>query len=98
METNIKQFVKLVCEELGLDFDVLFGRSRKCPLTQIRNLVCLCLYDHRFNDREIGEIFGRERSTITHARKAAQDLIDTERKFRNYYKKIEDIFEDLQNC
>ncbi len=67
-----------VCEEMKLRFSEIISESQKKELVVARHLVMwLCAYYCGFTDKKIGEILRRDRSTITHALKTVNDMLDT---------------------
>jgi len=64
---SISQVVDMVHEEMGLDIDIIFKRTRKQDVVQARNLCIYLLHKKHYGECAIGRAFGLNHATIYHS-------------------------------
>lgn len=94
MEINSEVLINIICVEFKIwPRDLVKPcnqKGAKKPKYSIPRQIGMKILSENTGmlDGDIGNIFNRDRSTVNHACKAIQDLIDTDYKFRNRYQSI----------
>lgn len=87
MITLIKQ---RVCQKYGISLKDLMRLTRKEPIPDARFMVWRLAreLDYRITLDKLGEMFGKDHSTVIHGIQAIQEKIDTEDETRRIYESI----------
>ena len=89
-EISIDYIQKLVCDYFDMPDDSLKSKTRKREVVQARQIAMFFAKDMTKSSlKTIGTFFGnRDHSTVIHAVQTVNDLMDTDRKFKNYMEEI----------
>lgn len=93
-DVTLDKVMKTVCDYFDLTRDMLMSKSRKRQIVQARQIA---MYLARNNIGNISlstigsEIGGKDHATVLHACSTVQDLMDTDKVFRQYVTDIEKI-------
>ena len=88
-----EKIVKVVSEHTGINAKDIVSRKKKQKIADARHLAIYAITQHlpKYTLEEIGEIFGRNHSTIIHSRNSFSALMDTIPAFKKMY-------EDVTHC
>ena len=90
-EPLIKLIVTLVRKHTGLSIAELRVKNRKRHLVLARQWNMYFIAKHTTHSLSvIASIFDRDHATVVHSRKTINNLIETDKKMNNLYRKIED--------
>ena len=89
---SIKQIVEEIAKYGGVDSDNLFDRKTKMKLFRQISME-LCYRYSLLKQKEIGDLFGVDYSTVSQNRKRLKDKLNTNRRLR---KQFEEIRENIQ--
>ena len=93
-DLSIDRIIKVVCEYFNITRDTLLSKTRKRQIVQARQIA---MYECR---SQIGncslstigaELGGKDHATVLHACTTVQDLMSTDRSFRQYVNDIENM-------
>ena len=93
-DLSIDRIIKVVCEYFNITRDALLSKTRKRQIVQARQIA---MYECR---SQIGncslstigsELGGKDHATVLHACTTVQDLMSTDRSFRQYVSDIENM-------
>ncbi len=80
-EEGKKIIIGQVTEYLGIPEEKIYRKTRKTEVVYARFLIYRLLYDNaRITKRGIGELFGKDHTTVIHGMKALSDLEETDPK------------------
>lgn len=84
-EISIEVIQKVVCEFYNIPVDTVKSKTRKREIVQARQIAMFFAKDFtKASLKNIGSHFGnRDHSTVIHACQTVNDLMDTDKKFRN---------------
>jgi len=86
---SIDRVQKLVCEFFGIDQHRLHEKTKKREIVQVRQLAMYFCRELDYTHKSIGLQFGgRDHSTVVHAIKSVNNLIETD---TNYQNRVEEI-------
>ncbi|MCY4171930.1 MAG: chromosomal replication initiator protein DnaA [Bacteroidetes bacterium] len=86
---SIDRVQKLVCEFFGIDQHRLHEKTKKREIVQVRQLAMYLCRELDYTHKAIGLQFGgRDHSTVVHAIKSVNNLIETD---ANYQNRVEEI-------
>ncbi len=86
---SIDRVQKLVCDYYGIDQTRLHEKTKKREIVQVRQLAMYLCRELDYTHKAIGLQFGgRDHSTVVHAIKSVNNLIETDQNYRN---RIDDI-------
>jgi chromosomal replication initiation ATPase DnaA len=86
LEEKGKKILSKASKYFGLSEESLIGRSQKREITEIRAIIFCQIYQTaKLTYSEIGRMFDRHHSTIMHGVKLAEDLYDTDFRFKHRY-------------
>ncbi len=90
-EISIEYIQKLVCEYFEVPVDMVKSSTRKREIVQARQISMYLAKSHTKSSlKTIGSHFGgRDHSTVIYACQTVDDLIETDKKFRNYVSDIQ---------
>ncbi|MBE7176128.1 MAG: chromosomal replication initiator protein DnaA [Mucilaginibacter polytrichastri] len=90
-EISMEYIQKLVCEYFEVPVDMVKSQTRKREIVQARQISMYLSKAHTNNSlKSIGNFFGgRDHSTVIYACQTVEDLIDTDKKFKNYVNDIQ---------
>ncbi|MCY4158945.1 MAG: chromosomal replication initiator protein DnaA, partial [Bacteroidetes bacterium] len=81
---SIDRVQKLVCEYFGIDQHRLHEKTKKREIVQVRQLAMYFCRELDYTHKAIGLQFGgRDHSTVVHAIKSVNNLIETDINYRN---------------
>ncbi len=81
---SIDRVQKLVCEYFGIDQHRLHEKTKKREIVQVRQLAMYLCRELDYTHKAIGLQFGgRDHSTVVHAIKSVNNLIETDNNYRN---------------
>jgi len=81
---SIDRVQKLVCEFFGIDQDRLQQKTKKREVVAVRQIAMYFCRELDYTHKAIGLQFGgRDHSTVVHAVKSVNDLIETDPNYRN---------------
>ncbi len=90
-ELTIEQIHEVVCDQFQVDPEQVRSKTRKREVVQARQLT-MFLAKHCTNSslKQIGKYFsGRDHSTVIHANQAVQNLMETDRQFKEQVEAIQ---------
>ena len=93
-DITLDKVLKTVCDYFDLTRDMLLSKSRKRQIVQARQIAMYLArtYITNISLSAIGsEIGGKDHATVLHACSTVQDLMDTDKVFRQYVADIEKI-------
>ena len=94
--TQIKTIECIVCEHTGLDYQSIYGKSRKADCVFARRLICVFGVKYAgLKQIELARMFGLDHSTILHHLKNFDYDIAYDNNRRTLAKRIED---EIQKC
>ncbi len=86
---SIDRVQKLVCEYFGIDQHRLHEKTKKREIVQVRQLAMYLCRELDYTHKAIGLQFGgRDHSTVVHAIKSVNNLIETDNNYRNRFADI----------
>lgn len=86
------KIVKMVADQLGVEFSDLIGPSREISMVYGRYFVIKYLEDHlRLDNISIGRLINRDRTTVIASRNTIDNLMRYNRDFRSQYVIMETI-------
>lgn len=90
---TVDEIKKKACEYFGIKMDVLDSRSRKQPISYIRQLVIYLANQHtEASQLQIGlSVGGRNHATVIHSINTVKNLIETDQKARDDINEIEKL-------
>jgi chromosomal replication initiator protein len=90
-EISIEYIQSLVCEYFEVPVDMVKSQTRKREIVQARQISMYLAKAHTKSSlKSIGNFFGgRDHSTVIYACQTVEDLIDTDKKFKNYVADIQ---------
>lgn len=90
-EISMEYIQKLVCEYFEVPVEMVKSATRKREIVQARQISMYLSKAHTNNSlKSIGSFFGgRDHSTVIYACQTVEDLIDTDKKFKNYVNDIQ---------
>ncbi len=90
-EVSIKKIQQIVCEYFNISADVLLSKTRKREIVQARQIAMFLGRSLTANSlTSIGaQIGGKDHATVLHACNTVQDLISTDKTFKQYVTDIE---------
>ncbi len=81
---SIDRVQRLVCDYFGIDQSRLYEKTKKREIVQVRQLAMYFCRELDYTHKAIGLQFGgRDHSTVVHAVKSVNNLIDTDINYRN---------------
>ena len=81
---SIDRVQKLVCQYFGIDQNRLHEKTKKREIVQVRQLAMYLCRELDYTHKAIGLQFGgRDHSTVVHAIKSVNNLIETDSNYRN---------------
>ena len=98
-DITLDKVVKSVCEYFDLTRDMLLSRSRKRQFVQARQIAMYLSrnYIPNISLSTIGaEIGGKDHATVLHACSTVQDLMETDKVFRQYVADIEKVLNPVK--
>lgn len=92
-ELSIEQIQELIAKHHNLDVQLLRANTRKRHIVQARHIAMYCAKHFTGSSlTKIGEHFGgRDHSTVIHACKTVEDLMDTDSKFKAQVDEIQKL-------
>ncbi len=89
-EISIEYIQKLVCDYFSVSVDQVKSKTRKREIVQARQISMFFAKDlTKASLKSIGNYFGgRDHSTVIHACQTVNDLMETDKKFRNDVEEI----------
>ncbi|MDR0364464.1 MAG: chromosomal replication initiator protein DnaA [Bacteroidales bacterium] len=90
-EISIEYIQKVVCEYFNLSLETLNSKTRKREIVQARQLVMYFAKEHTKSSLAlIGMHCGnKDHATVLHAVRTVNNLVETDKQFRGYYKDLE---------
>ncbi|MFM6975521.1 MAG: chromosomal replication initiator protein DnaA [Sphingobacteriaceae bacterium] len=90
-EISMEYIQKLVCEYFEVPVEMVKSQTRKREIVQARQISMYLAKSHtKTSLKSIGAFFGgRDHSTVIYACQTVEDLIDTDKKFKNYVADIQ---------
>ncbi len=90
-EISMEYIQKLVCEYFEVPIEMVKSKTRKREIVQARQIsMYLAKSLTKTSLKSIGQFFGgRDHSTVIYACQTVEDLIDTDKKFKNYVQDIQ---------
>lgn len=90
-EISMEYIQKLVCEYFEVPVEMVKSKTRKREIVQARQISMYLAKSHtKTSLKSIGQFFGgRDHSTVIYACQTVEDLIDTDKKFKNYVQDIQ---------
>ena len=90
-ELNVGYIQKVVCDYFNLNSDAITSKTRKREIVQARQIAMYFAKNMtKLSLATIGaQIGGKDHATVLHACKTVNNLIDTDRQFKNYIDEIE---------
>ncbi|WP_069660231.1 chromosomal replication initiator protein DnaA [Arcticibacter eurypsychrophilus] len=90
-EISMEYIQKLVCEYFEVPIEMVKSKTRKREIVQARQISMYLAKSHtKTSLKSIGQFFGgRDHSTVIYACQTVEDLIDTDKKFKNYVQDIQ---------
>ena len=90
-EISMEYIQKLVCEYFEVPVEMVKSKTRKREIVQARQIsMYLAKSLTKTSLKSIGQFFGgRDHSTVIYACQTVEDLIDTDKKFKNYVQDIQ---------
>lgn len=79
MTRDARKMAEVVAKEYGQTFDMLRGPARTMAVNEPRRMAIYILKQEGFSDRDIGVLFNRHRTQVSHVLEYFQGLLDTER-------------------
>ena len=84
--------IELSCEHFGITVEQLKSESRLRNLVDARSICFKVISECSTTTlTRIGEDFGKNHATVLHGTRKAQNLIETDKEFRNAFEKIKNI-------
>ena len=93
-DVTIEAIVKTVCEYFNITRDTLLSKSRKRQIVQARQIAmyeCRSLIQNCSLSTIGAELGGKDHATVLHACTTVQDLMSTDKAFRQYVTDIENM-------
>ncbi len=90
LQNSEHAIVKAVCEKFGVTVDELRGRARPWRIVWPRWVIMLLFADCNWTPEQIGELLGKDRTTILYGTREAKNLI------KNNYKAAAQVGELLE--
>lgn len=95
-EITVQEIKKAVCQYFEIAPDVLLSKTRKREICQARQIAMYLSRNHTKNSLStIGSLVGgKDHATVLHSCNTVNNLMDTDRMFRQY---VTDIEKQLKN-
>ncbi len=93
-DISIDRIIHVVCDYFNITRDDMLSKSRKRPIVQARQIAmyeCRNLIQNCSLSTIGSELGGKDHATVLHACSTVQDLMATDRAFRQYVDDIEDM-------
>lgn len=92
-EEALERLKRIVCDEFEVEVSVLAARDKRRVANDPRMVFCyLCVKYFRMRIVELSELVCRDRSTVMHAVRRAEDLIDAKDQLGDRIRRIENKF------
>ena len=92
------QIITEVCKYMNVPIGRIIGNRKTAGLVLTRQLIADILYSDKFLNmslKEIGRILGgRDHSTIIHAIRKVSNLCETDKRYREHYRKLHEFLYD----
>ncbi|SMO62344.1 chromosomal replication initiator protein DnaA [Solitalea koreensis] len=90
-EISMESIQKLVCEYFEIPMEMVKSKTRKREIVQARQISMYLAKNHtKASLKTIGQFYGgRDHSTVIYACQTVEDLIDTDKKFKNWVQDIQ---------
>ncbi|MOA07143.1 Chromosomal replication initiator protein DnaA [compost metagenome] len=90
-EISMEYIQKLVCEYFEIPLEMVKSKTRKREIVQARQISMYLAKNHtKASLKTIGQFYGgRDHSTVIYACQTVEDLIDTDKKFKNWVQDIQ---------
>jgi hypothetical protein len=75
---GLERIMKVVCEELDLDVDLITSKKRQRNIVDARHIFCYLASKAygRFTLKQIGGIVNRDHASVLHAKRKVKDLME----------------------
>jgi chromosomal replication initiation ATPase DnaA len=86
-----EMIITIVSQELDISRPAMMSKNRQRELVYGRHMAMKLIRDHVYGSslKQVGEYFKRDHTTVIHASRALQDLIETDSSFSKHYRNIE---------
>ncbi|UKJ09345.1 chromosomal replication initiator protein DnaA [Solitalea lacus] len=90
-EISMEYIQKLVCEYFEIPLEMVKSKTRKREIVQARQISMYLAKSHtKASLKSIGQFYGgRDHSTVIYACQTVEDLIETDKKFKNWVQDIQ---------
>lgn len=89
---NLEQIMNVIVDYFNISEKAIKAKTRKREVVQARHLAMHFAKKYtKMSLSSIGVEFNRDHSTVVHANKTVQDLLETDKDFKQYYEDIERI-------
>ncbi|AFD05171.1 chromosomal replication initiator protein DnaA [Solitalea canadensis] len=90
-EISMEYIQKFVCEYFEIPLEMVKSKTRKREIVQARQISMYLAKNHtKASLKTIGQFYGgRDHSTVIYACQTVEDLIDTDKKFKNWVQDIQ---------
>lgn len=85
-QTLPQDIVDSICSSLGVPAELIYSKRRFDELVKARHLIALVLHnEHGWSTARLGWALDKDRTTINNSLLKAQDLIDTDVRYKRLY-------------
>lgn len=86
MSSVVNKLLKAVAKEYGVSVDAIFSKSRQRDTAEARQMAMYLIHEILgYGSVCIGEMFGRERTTVIHAIQKIRDFVSVDRWTQQHY-------------
>lgn len=92
LRNELNEILECVSKTTNVPLVDIVGKKRNQPISDARRLFVKVVTEKIKHDgltlRQVGELVGLDHSTVIYYKKTAQDLIDSDRRFRRLYDRV----------
>ena len=95
MNDKIDTIIAYICHAFMVRREDFLSRNRRDSVSRARHAFCKIMRElYGMHDNDIAAALGRDRSTAEHCRKAAQNLLDTDKYFVLAYNQASELIKN----
>lgn len=95
---SAENILRLISHHLVVPIEELKSKCRRRDLNDIRHIYCqLTEMFCNLSLAKVGALIGRDHATVLHSRRKAQELFDTDSRFKKTYNKMYVIIKEIKD-
>lgn len=97
MKANVQKIIDKTCELWGVSYEDVLGRDRQQPLPLVRAMIAKTIRDiFDLTHQRIGELVGRNHSSVTYYYKMYDAEYKYNQEFRNFANALKEVVLDMR--